>query len=103
MRANNLLQFTHQVSIELRFRKALSQERFKSSLEFTVNGTVSQSTNSLAVLTEPRKGDFLSFIYEKRNYVPYVLKAKHRCFTTSLSSDINSGIFTVRDCQKSFL
>ena len=33
-RANNLLQFTYQVSIEIRFRKSLAQERFKSNLEF---------------------------------------------------------------------
>ena len=34
IRANNLLQFIHQVTIELRFRKSLAQERFKSNLEF---------------------------------------------------------------------
>ena len=34
MRAINLLQFIHQVTIELRFRKSLAQERFKSNLEF---------------------------------------------------------------------
>ena len=34
IRANNLLQFIHQVSIEIRFRKSLAQERFKSNLEF---------------------------------------------------------------------
>ena len=33
-RANNLLQFIHQVSIEIRFQKSLAQERFKSNLEF---------------------------------------------------------------------
>ena len=32
--ANNLLQFIHQVTIEIRFRKSLAQERFKSNLEF---------------------------------------------------------------------
>ena len=32
--ANNLLQFIHQVTKELRFRKSLAQERFKSNLEF---------------------------------------------------------------------
>ena len=31
---NNLLQFIHQVTIEIRFRKSLAQERFKSNLEF---------------------------------------------------------------------
>ena len=31
---NNLLQFIHQVTIEIRFRKSLTQERFKSNLEF---------------------------------------------------------------------
>ena len=34
LRANNLLQFIHQVTIEFRFRKSLTQERFKSNLEF---------------------------------------------------------------------
>ena len=34
IRANNLLQFIHQVTIEIRFRKSLAQERFRSNLEF---------------------------------------------------------------------
>ena len=34
LRANNLLQFIHQVTIEFRFRKSLGQDRFKSNLEF---------------------------------------------------------------------
>ena len=34
IRANNLLQFIHQVTIEFRFRKSLAQERFKSYLKF---------------------------------------------------------------------
>ena len=34
IRANNLLQFIHQVTIEFRFRKSLTQERFKSNLKF---------------------------------------------------------------------
>ena len=34
IRANNLLQLIHQVTIEIRFRKSLAQERFKSNLEF---------------------------------------------------------------------
>ena len=34
IRANNLLQFIHQVTIEFRFLKSLAQERFKSNLEF---------------------------------------------------------------------
>ena len=34
IRANNLLQLIHQVTIEIRFRKSLVQERFKSNLEF---------------------------------------------------------------------
>ena len=33
IRANNLRQFIHQVTIELRFWKSLVQERFKSNLE----------------------------------------------------------------------
>ena len=34
VRANDLLQFIHQVTIEIRFRKSLAKERFKSNLEF---------------------------------------------------------------------
>ena len=34
IRAINPLQFIHQVTIEIRFRKSLAQERFKSNLEF---------------------------------------------------------------------
>ena len=34
IRANNLLQFIHKVTVEIRFRKSLAQERFKSNLEF---------------------------------------------------------------------
>ena len=34
IRTNNLLQFIHQITIEIRFRKSLAQERFKSNLEF---------------------------------------------------------------------
>ena len=34
MRANNLLQFIHQVTIEFRFRKSLAQDRFQINLEF---------------------------------------------------------------------
>ena len=34
IRANNLLQFIYQVTKDLRFRKSLAQERFKSNLEF---------------------------------------------------------------------
>ena len=34
IRANNLLQFIHQVTIEFMFRKSMAQERFKSNLEF---------------------------------------------------------------------
>ena len=34
IRANNLLQFIKQVTIEFRFQKSLAQERFKSNKEF---------------------------------------------------------------------
>ena len=34
IRANNLLQFIQQVTIEIRFQKSLAQERFKFNLEF---------------------------------------------------------------------
>ena len=32
IRANNLLQLIHQVTIEIRFRKSMAQERFKSKM-----------------------------------------------------------------------
>ena len=35
IRANNLIQFIYQVTIELRFQKSLTHERFKSNLEFS--------------------------------------------------------------------
>ena len=41
MRANNLLQFIHQITIEFRFRNSLAQERFKSNLEFRYQFIVS--------------------------------------------------------------
>ena len=34
IRANNLLQFIYQVTIEFRFQKSLAQERFKSNFEY---------------------------------------------------------------------
>ena len=34
IRANNLLRFIHEVTIEIWFRESLAQERFKSNLEF---------------------------------------------------------------------
>ena len=34
IRANNLLQFIHQVTIEFWFGKSMVQERFKSNMEF---------------------------------------------------------------------
>ena len=34
IRANNLLQFIHQVITEFRLRKSVAQERFMSNLEF---------------------------------------------------------------------
>ena len=41
MRANNLLQFIHQITIEFRFWNSLTQERFKSNLEFRYQFIVS--------------------------------------------------------------
>ena len=40
IRANNLLQFIHRVTIEFRFRKSMAQERFKSNLEFKYQNIV---------------------------------------------------------------
>ena len=37
IKANNLFQFIHQVTIKFRFRKSLAQERLKSNLEFSWN------------------------------------------------------------------
>ena len=34
IRANNLIQSIHEVTIELRFRKSFAQERFKPNLEY---------------------------------------------------------------------
>ena len=34
IRANNLLKFIHQVTIEFRFQKSTAQERFKFNFEF---------------------------------------------------------------------
>ena len=44
IRANNLLQFIHQVTIEFRFGKSLTQGRFKSNLEFRYQIIVSSIT-----------------------------------------------------------
>ena len=41
IRANNLLQLIHQVTIEFRFRKSYAQERFKSNLKFIIQIIVS--------------------------------------------------------------
>ena len=41
IRANNLLQFIHQPTIEFRFRKFLALERFKSNFEFRYQINVS--------------------------------------------------------------
>ena len=40
MRANNLLQFIHQVTIEFRFRNSYAQERFISNLEFRYKNNI---------------------------------------------------------------
>ena len=44
IRANNLLQFIQQVTIEFRFRKSMTQERFKSNSEFRYQIIVSSIT-----------------------------------------------------------
>ena len=43
IRANNLLQFIHQVTIEIRFRKSLVQERFKSKIVSEYDQEIPQS------------------------------------------------------------
>ena len=59
MRADNLLQFIHQVTIEFRYRKSLAQERFKSNLEFRYQVIVSsikfrKGLRSMAANRDPR-------------------------------------------------
>ena len=44
IRANNLLQFIRQVTIDFRFRKSFAQKRFKSNLEFRYQNKVSTIT-----------------------------------------------------------
>ena len=51
IRANNLLQFIHQVTIETRFGKSLAQERFKSNLEFR-NRIIASSIKILKMFCE---------------------------------------------------
>ena len=41
IRANNLLHFIHQVTIEFSFRKSLAQDRFKSNMELRYQNIVS--------------------------------------------------------------
>ena len=61
VRANNLLQFIYQVTIESRFRKALEQERFKSNFELKfelklkIRPICSWYTNILIQLTRVEK------------------------------------------------
>ena len=53
IRAKDLLQLIHQVTIEFRFQKTLAQERFKSNLEFRYQIIVSSikfTLNSILVL-----------------------------------------------------
>ena len=53
IRANNLLQFIHQVTIEIRFRKFLAQERLESNLEFR---------NQIIVLSIKFRKGFVKFM-----------------------------------------
>ena len=73
IRANTLLQFIHLVTIEIRFRKSLEQERFKSNFEFRNQIIVSSmkfwkcfakfKTNySLKVRKVAKKSDYSLFI-----------------------------------------
>ena len=43
IRANNLLQLIHQVTIEFKFLKSLVHERFKSNLEFRYHILISST------------------------------------------------------------
>ena len=72
IRAKNLLQFIHQVTIEFRFRKSLAQERFKSNFEFRYQIKVSS--------IKFRKG------FSKLNHISFTLKRIPKC------SDIDSSV-----------
>ena len=56
--ANNLLQFIHQVIIEIRSRKTLAQKRFKSNLEFR-NQIIVSSIKKLKTFCEVYDTDSL--------------------------------------------
>ena len=52
IRANNLPQFIHKVTLEIRFWKSLAQERFKSNLEFRNQIIVFKSKDGASVSDE---------------------------------------------------
>ena len=54
IRANNLLQFIHQVTIDIRFRKSLAQEKFKSNLVGWLFGFVALCPKSTAMVIAGR-------------------------------------------------
>ena len=86
IRANNLLKFIHQVTIEIRFRKSLGQERFKSNLEFRNEIKVSslKFRKCFAEFMIPIAlfKKFLSVIFailpSKRNHTSITFKGKYK-------------------------
>ena len=57
IRANYLLQLIHQVTIEIRFRKAFAQKRFKPNLELR-NQIIVLSTRQIRRIYIPDEGLF---------------------------------------------
>ena len=80
IRANNLLQFIHQVTVEFKFRKSLAQERYKSDLEFRyqiivssikfrkgfANLTTIEISNDLMNLREIAMPAFIDYVHNYR-------------------------------------
>ena len=98
MRANNLLQFTHQVTIELRFRTTLAQERFKSNFEFRYQIIVLVLLVVYYIVYKIRTKDQIPCIYSKtcvkRPYskIPkMVFKADYRLIQVKSIAECSKG------------
>ena len=86
IRAYNLLQFIHQVTIEIRFQKSLAQERFKSNLEFR---------NQIIVASITFRKGFAKFMIPKaiRVKLPTLSSLKRVCMRTKI------GVY-IRACER---
>ena len=71
IKANNLLQFIHQVTIEFRFRKSLAQERFKSNLESLCYGDL--VCKFKRIVGNPNLSDQIQKIIKRYKRVGYSL------------------------------